>query len=134
MMSTRTKKSKQSLAWLVAIAVAWFGLGHEAISGEYDNPYLELYKLRVSQAELNLSRRAALSELADANLARGAQLVTRNAISRQEFDTLTAEARVAAAEKELAGQKIEEAKAYLQIIEGLVSRGVSIPLCTYEME
>lgn len=99
-----------------------------------DNPYLELYRLRVTQAELNVGRRQAIETLALGKLERGRKLIEKRAISQEEYDTLYSEASVATADKILAAKKVEESRAYLRIVEALVSRGISIPLCTYEME
>ena len=99
-----------------------------------DNPYVQLYQLRIVEAEANVQRQQALDALAQAKLSRGKALFSRNAIAREELDTLVSEAGVTAADSILAGKKVEEAKAYLKIIDSLVARGVSIPLCTYETE
>lgn len=114
--------------------VGSFKLMSDVAHAEAENPYIELYELRVSQAESNLVRRQALSELADSKYARAQRLLSSNAISREEYETLYSDSAAARADVNLATKKIEEAKAYLKIIEGLVARGVSIPLCTYEME
>jgi hypothetical protein len=99
-----------------------------------DSPYVELYKIRVEQAELNHKRIAALNNLALLKLERGRKLFSRNALSREEYDVLIAEASATTADKGLAAKRVEEAKTFLKIVTGLVRRGVSIPLCTYEME
>ena len=99
-----------------------------------ENPYIELYKLRVTQAELNVSRRHSLEELASSRLERGRRLIASRAISQEEYEVLTSEATVASADRVLAVKKVDEAKTYLRIVEALVKRGISIPLCTYEME
>ena len=125
---------------LTLIGGVWFGnrgsLAAEQASpvNVADNPYIELYLLRVSQAEMNLRRQDALVGLANANLDRGRRLINAKAISQEEFDTLNSNAAVAAADVELSRKKIDEAKAYLRIVEALVKRGVQIPLCTYETE
>lgn len=120
-------------------AVALLGAGTFKYSafaeGEADeNPYLQLYRLRVSQAEANLRRKEAVQVLAGKNLERGRKLIASHAMSQEEFDTLFSEETVARTEVDLASQKVEESKAYYKIISSLVARGVSIPLCTYEME
>ena len=99
-----------------------------------NNPYIELYKLRIAQAELNLKRQDALVTLANQRLDRGRRLISKGAITQEDFDTLTSDSGVATADLELARKKVEESKAYFRIVEALVKRGVSIPLCTYEME
>jgi hypothetical protein len=99
-----------------------------------DNPYVELYKLRVEESESNLHRAQALADLANSKLERGRRLVYSAAMSQEDYDTLVSDATVAASDTELAKKKIDEAKAYLRIIEALVKRGVSIPLCTYDMQ
>ena len=101
---------------------------------EDTNPYIQLYQLRVTEAEANLRRSQAVSEFAEQKLERGRILLPENAISEEEYESLTSDASVASSEVELASQKVDEAKAYLKIIDALVKRGVSIPLCTYEME
>lgn len=99
-----------------------------------DNPYIELYRLRVTQAELNLERKIAVEKLTDARLGRRKKLTERGVTTQEELDTAISEATVATSERILATKKIDEAKAYLRIIEAQVARGISIPLCTYEME
>ena len=99
-----------------------------------NNPYIELYRLRVAQAELNSERQQAIEILANARLERGKKLIAQAVIAREEYDVMISEAGVATADVKLAQKKVSEAKAYLRIIEALVKRGVSIPLCTYEME
>lgn len=99
-----------------------------------NNPYIELYKLRIAQAELNQRRQEALVKLANSRLDRGRRLINQQAISQEEFDTLISEASVATADVELSHKKVDEAKTYYRVVEALVKRGVSIPLCTYEME
>ncbi len=99
-----------------------------------DNPYIELYQLRVSQAELNLRRQEALLLFANQRLDRGRRLIASKAISQEDLDNMVSDAAVAAADVDLSGKKIDEAKAYFRIVEALVKRGVQIPLCTYEME
>lgn len=98
------------------------------------NPYIELYRLRVTQAELNLDRKVAVEKLAVARLGRTKRLYEKGAMTLEDFETSTSEASVAEAERVLATKKIEESKAYLKIITALVEKGISIPLCTYEME
>lgn len=99
-----------------------------------DNPYLELYRLRIEQAEANHKRSLALVDLTQARLQRARRLIQSSAISAEEYDTAVSDAAVAAADVELTRKRIDEAKAYYRIIDGLVKRGASIPLCTYEME
>ncbi len=126
--------------WIAATTLA-LGLG--ATLGYYayadetagdDNPYIELYRLRVAQAEANSRRKAALAELAASKLERGRRLIASRAMSLEEYETLVSDDAVSKADIDLANQKVDESKAYLKIITGLVNRGVSIPLCTYEME
>jgi len=99
-----------------------------------DNPFIELYKLRVTQARLNLDRRKAIEELAASKLERARKLVVKKAISVEEYEIRTSESLVSSADRALAEKKIEESETYLRIIEALVKRGIQIPLCTYEME
>lgn len=115
------------LAWVISLPLM-------AADPLADNPFIELYKLRVTQAELNVSRRQALEDLAASRLARGRKLIISKAISQEEYDTLVSEAAVTTADRVLAVRKVEESKTYLKIVEAMVRRGVSIPLCTYEME
>ena len=99
-----------------------------------DNPYIELYRLRISQSETNLERTQAVATLANARLGRGKKLLGSNAISAEEYDTMVSEAAVAAADVEVGRRKVDEAKAFYRIIEGLIKSKGQIPLCTYEME
>ena len=119
------------LAGLVLAAV--LSVGSSAATVE-DNPYLELYRLRVLQAEQNVDRQNSLSDLADKKLVRAKRLISSQAISQEEYEVLTSEAVVARADKTLATRKVDEAKAFLRIVEALVKRGIAIPLCTYETE
>ncbi len=98
------------------------------------NPYIELYKLRIAQAEANLRRQVALSTLGNARLERGRKLIEKRVISMEEYDTIVSDAAVSVADVDLASKKVEESRAYFRVVEALVKRGVSIPLCTYEME
>ena len=131
----------------LGIALAFFGILSEVYAAESaskitsqppvvddNNPYVELYRLRVAQAELNSERQQAIEILANARLERGKKLIAQAVIAREEYDVMISEAGVATADVKLAQKKVSEAKAYLRIIEALVKRGVSIPLCTYEME
>lgn len=99
-----------------------------------NNPYLELYKLRVLQAEQNVERQRSLADLAQRKLARARRLIASQAISQEEYEVLSSESVVANADGTLAIRKVDEAKAYLRIVEALVKRGIAIPLCTYETE
>lgn len=99
-----------------------------------DNPYLELYKLRVIQAELSLRRQESLAGLAAAKLRRAQQLIASRAISREEYEVLSSEASVTSTDRGLAMKKVDEAKTFLRIVDALVKRGIAIPLCTYETE
>ncbi len=123
-------------AFLVALTALLLvgGFRYRALANDDDNPYTQLYKLRVSQAESNVKRAEALEQLASGKLARGERLLSSAAISREEYETLVSDRAVTNADSGLARQKVDEAKAYLKIIEALVARGVSIPLCTYETE
>ncbi|MBI1861158.1 MAG: hypothetical protein HYR96_09605 [Deltaproteobacteria bacterium] len=98
------------------------------------SPYIELYKLRIAQAEANLHRQEALSVLAKGKLERGRLLIEKKAMSLEEYDTRVSDSAVAEADVELAKRKLEESKAYFRVVEALVKRGVTIPLCTYEIE
>ena len=99
-----------------------------------NNPFVELYRIRVSQQELNLERLASLQQLAQAKLARARRLIAARAISAEEFDVLTSEATVTTADRALGVKKLDEEKTYLRIVEELVKRGVGIALCTTETE
>lgn len=123
-----------------AIAACWglinapIAVSQETLVSKEENPYVELYRLRVAQAELNQKRQEALVALASARLDRGRRLLAEKVIARDEYESLFSDAAVTSTDLELAGKKIDEARAYLRIIEALVKRGVSIPLCTYDME
>ena len=130
---------------LVTIGLVLFLGGLDKILGETNptadvtarldnNPYIEIYKLRIAQAETNLKRQEALITLANQRLDRGRRLIAKSAIAQEDLDLLISEAGVASADLELARKKVEESKSYFRIVEALVKRGVSIPLCTYEME
>lgn len=132
---------KTRLTNWVAVTTVVLGLGasvgYHAFADQNDgddNPYIELYRLRVTQAEANSRRKSALAQLAASKLERGRRLIASRAMSQEEYETLVSDDAVAKADIDLASQKVEESKAYLKIITGLVNRGVSIPLCTYEME
>jgi multidrug resistance efflux pump len=138
--------SKRILTWLLVAGIGLVG-GTAAAAGSAsdtapaaaapatdDNPYILLYKLRVDEAESNLHRAEALSELANSKLDRGRRLIYSSAMAQEEYDTLVSDAAVAVADVDLGRKKVDEAKAYLKIVEALVKRGVSIPLCTYEMQ
>jgi len=103
-------------------------------TADSENPYLELYRLRVAQAELNAQRQESIAALANSKFDRTRRLLARNAVAPEDYETALSEATVATADLDLARKKIDEAKAYLRIVDALVKRGVSIPLCTYEME
>lgn len=98
------------------------------------NPFLELYRLRVLQAEQNVERQKSLADLADRKFARARRLIASRAISQEEYEVLNSEAVVAHADKALSNRKVDEAKVFLRIVEAMVKRGLSIPLCTYETE
>lgn len=140
MFSGIAKKESMRKVFLPALALAMaFALGvavtHESVArADRENPYLTLYKLRVTQSQAVLARKQAMSTLADSKFGRVRRLLQSNAVSQEEYDTQYAESIAASADVDLAKQKVDEANAYLQIIDGLVARGVNIPLCTYEME
>ena len=58
---------------------------------------MELYRIRVEQAELNHKRIEALNNLALIKLERGRKLFSRSALSREEYDVLIAEASASSA-------------------------------------
>ncbi len=118
------------LAGLLAVGTSAFA----STAPDDGNPYLELYRLRVLQAEQNVERQRALAELADKRLARGRRLIASHAISTEEYEVLTSESLVTHADRTLATRKVDESKAFLRIVEALVKRGIAIPLCTYETE
>lgn len=134
-MAEKSYRRYGCVAGIALVLVAGLVGGAASLRAAEDtNPYIELYKLRIEQAEASLRRQNALVELANAKLARGRKLITQSAISREEFDTLVSDAAVAAADVELQAKKVEEAKTYLRIIEPLANKAGKIPLCTYEME
>ncbi len=98
------------------------------------NPYVELYKLRVGINEMNVQRQEALRDLASARFGRIKQLLAKGAVSREEFDISVSDLKVAEAEMGLSQKRVLEAKAYFQIVEGLVQAKRPIPICTTEME
>src|SRR5688572_16653978 len=71
-----------------------------------DNPFIQLYKLRIAQAELNHNRMQALSNLAEAKLDRGRRLISQHAISQEEYDILVSDSSVTRADVVLAAKKI----------------------------
>ena len=99
-----------------------------------DNPFMELYKLRIGINAMNVQRQQALLALADAKYARTARLVQTGAVSREEYDIALSDKKVAEAEVGLSQKRVLEAKAYLLIVEGLVQAKKPIPICTTEME
>lgn len=131
--------TKETLVlFLVAISLSYGSYaGPEApqpSSTPETNPYIELYRLRVNVAELNLKRQQALQELARSKAVRGNILIQSRSISPEEYETLVSDFKVTKSDVELAEKKIVEAKTYLRIVEAVLKSGQKVPICTSEME
>ena len=97
-----------------------------------NNPYIRLYNLRIKQAELNVKRSDAMVTIATRRMDRVKS--AKNSVSREEYDVAVSELEVASADQVLTKRKVEESKAYLLIVDALLKRRVSIPLCISELE
>ena len=106
----------------------------EAPATPSEVPYLQLYNLRLAQAEAKAQRAQSTATLATRHLDRIKSVYNAGAASKEEHDAATAEFVMADTELQLANLKVSEAQAYLQIIGALTKQGTLIPLCTYGLE
>lgn len=80
------------------------------------DPFVILFQAKLDQAQAEVLSQEANLQLAKVRFDTAAKLLMQGAVSREEYDTLQASLKAAAAQLEVARQRVVERKALLDVV------------------